>query len=84
METSNAKTDTTKNPLLPHTQRRNLLILAVVFLILLAGIWIWKTVQLNNFKKQAATEKQQLQDQASKMIINTHQEHLTLLAKPFV
>jgi L-lactate utilization protein LutC len=64
--------------------KRILIITALIFVALLAGIWIWKEVQLNNVKKEAAKEQRILQDQASNLIVLTHQDHLKLLAKPFV
>ncbi|MDQ4140913.1 MAG: hypothetical protein M3142_10350 [Bacteroidota bacterium] len=84
MEITNSKLENTRGPLFKNNHNRNLMILTAVFLVLLAGIWIWKSIQINNLKKEAAREKQMLQDQASKMIVTAHEEHLTHLAKPFV
>lgn len=84
MESTNTKPGNRKNPLFKNTHTRNLSILTAVFLVLLAIVWIWKTVQINNLQKEAIKERQLLQDQASKMIITTHEEHLIHLAKPFV
>ncbi|QMU26608.1 hypothetical protein [Adhaeribacter radiodurans] len=84
MDVTNVKPDNINSSLPQNPHRRNLLILAAVFLVLLASVWIWKTVQINNLKNEAATERQQLQNQAYKMILTTHEEHLMHLAKPFV
>ncbi len=69
-----AKTDT----------KRTMLIITAVALILIVGIWIWKETQISNVKKQAETERQALQQKAAAMIVQSHEEHLKLLAKPIV
>lgn len=84
MEVTNSKSDSPKTPLFANSHRRNLLILATVFLVLLAIIWIWKTAQINNLKQEATQDRQRLQQQATQMIVSTHEEHLIKLAKPFV
>lgn len=84
MELTNSRPENTKNSLFKNNHSRNLMVLAAVFLVLLAGIWIWKTVQINKLEKEALRERQLLQNQASRLIVTTHEEHLKLLAKPFV
>ncbi len=64
--------------------KKTLWIVILAALALMAGIWIWKEVQIKNIKKEAAHERQQLQDQAESLLVQTHTEHLNLLAKPFV
>lgn len=73
--------DGTQNPTIT---KKTYLITIVIALILLSAIWIWKTVEINNQKKTAENEKQVLQQHASKQIVQTHEQHLKLLAKPFV
>ena len=84
MEVTHSKSDNTKTSLSANPHRRNLVILTAVFLVLLATVWIWKTVQINNLQKEAVKERQLLQDQAANMIVTTHEEYLIHLAKPFV
>lgn len=84
MENNNSKPENIKNSLFKNSQTRNLFIITAVLLAIIATIWIWKTAQINNLKKEALMERQQLKDQATKMIITTHEEHLMHLAKPFV
>ena len=64
--------------------KRTIGIIVIVGLVLLAGIWIWKSIQINNIRKQAATEQQDIQEQATNQIRQTHEMHLKSLAKPFV
>lgn len=68
----------------PTITKKTYLITLVVFLVLLSAVWIWKTIEINNLKKTAESEKIELQQQASKQLVSTHEEHLKLLAKPFV
>lgn len=63
---------------------RKFLITIGVALALIASVWIWKSAQIGNIKKDAATDRQNLKEQASRQIVQTHQEHLKLLAKPLV
>jgi len=59
-------------------------VIMIVSLGLLAGLWIWKSIQIKNIKKQAATEMQQLQEKAHLQIRQAHELHLKSLVKPFV
>lgn len=53
-------------------------------LVLIAAVWIWKQVEINNIKKTAAKEQAALIQTAKKEIVANSTEHLRLLAKPFV
>jgi L-lactate utilization protein LutC len=64
--------------------KKTLWILVLAAVVLLAGIWIWKEVQIKNIKKEAATDRQQLQNQAESLLVKTQADHLQLLAKPFI
>lgn len=68
----------------PTIERKTFLITLVVFLVLLSALWIWKSVEIRNLKKAAETRQNELQQQASRELVSTHEEHLKLLAKPFV
>lgn len=63
---------------------RKFLITIGTALLLIAGIWIWKSAEISNFKNAAASERQNLEKQAMRQIVQTHEEHLKLLAKPLV
>lgn len=66
------------------TSRKQLLITIVIAIILIAGIWIWKAVQIGNVEKKARSERQALIEAATKQIVQAHATHLNLLAKPYV
>ena len=55
-----------------------------IALILIAAIWVWKSVEMTKMKKAAQVERQALKEEAKRQIALSHEEHLKLLAKPFV
>ncbi len=61
-----------------------MLIAVVAGLILLAGLWIWKSVEIKNLKTKAEMEKQEIKALAAKQLRQSHEMHLKILAKPFV
>lgn len=71
------------NAATPGTNRK-LLITIGVALVLIAAIWVWKSAEISNLKKDAAADRQNLKEQATVRIVQTHEEHLKLLAKPLV
>ncbi|MEJ6981279.1 hypothetical protein WG906_12500 [Pedobacter sp. P351] len=75
-----------QNPSPKHTSvsRKTYLVTLIVALVLLAGIWVWKVIEVNNIKKAAQIEKEQLYNQASSQIVQIHEQHLKRLSKPFV
>ena len=56
----------------------------LIAVVVLAIAWIVEQRQINNLKKEAAIEKQQVQATATALMLQTQQESLKLLAKPFV
>ena len=64
--------------------KRKIAIIVIVGLVLLTGVWIWKSIEIKNVEKQAAIDKQEIQEQAARQIRQLHEMHLKLLAKPFV
>jgi cytoskeletal protein RodZ len=67
-----------------RADRKKLLITILVALVLLATLWLWKNIQINNERKEAERKNEMLQERASGLITNAHKEHLKLLAKPYV
>lgn len=63
---------------------KTLLITIGVALLLIAIIWIWKSAQINNAEEEAQKRHQQVEQDAKDYVMQTHKEHLELLAKPFV
>ena len=51
---------------------------------MLAAVWIWKQVEINNLKKDAEQQRVELRQKAMKEIVSTNEQHLKLLAMPFV
>jgi hypothetical protein len=68
----------------PAMMKKTLLITIVVGLVLISAMWIWKTMEISSIRKDADIEKQAVQEQASRQLVQAHEEHLKLLAKPFV
>jgi len=68
----------------PQTATKSILISILVALILLAGIWIWKNLEVQRVKNEAIAEIVSLKKQSKNQMIQSHQEHLKLLVKPFV
>ncbi len=66
------------------SDRKKILITILVALVLVAALWIWKNIQINNERKKAERKNELLQERARALITNAHKEHLKLLAKPYV
>lgn len=64
--------------------KKTLLITIAVAAALIIGLWIWKSVQIGNIKDNATSEQQQLKEQAVRRVVQSHETHLKLLAKPYV
>lgn len=63
---------------------KTMLITIAVAIVLLAVLWIWKSVEISNVEKKAENDRQALKEAAIKQIILAHEMHLKLLAKPYV
>ncbi len=66
-----------------NTNKRLLIIIGVAIL-LIAAVWIWKSVQMGNVEKKAENDRQTLKEEARKQIVQAHEAHLKLLAKAYV
>ena len=64
--------------------RKILYITILVAIILLVALWAWKAIETNKIRKNAETEQNNLKTEAEGYIVQTHEQHLRLLAKPFV
>ena len=64
--------------------RKQVLMTIIAGLVLLAAVWIWKSIEIRNINKQASTEKNKLFEYATNQIRQTHEMHLKTLAKPLV
>lgn len=52
--------------------------------VLIIGLWIWKSIQLSNVKKQAATEMQLVKENMKIQFRNAEELHLKSISKPLV
>lgn len=59
-------------------------VVVIVALVLIAGLWIWKAIEVSRVRKDAEEENERVRQTAVNMITETRAEHLKLLAKPFV
>jgi sensor histidine kinase regulating citrate/malate metabolism len=84
MESINQPNKPTATTKVQKPRKRRGLIAVVIVLLLLAGIFIWKEMQIRDLKKQQATERQQYQDAATRTVMQAHMDHLRLLVKPYV
>lgn len=65
-------------------QKRTLIIVGVIVLVLISAIWIWKSIEINKLNTRAEEAQLELKEKASAQLMQTHKTHLMLLAKPFV
>lgn len=69
----------------PKTVSKKVLLISILLVfVLLAGIWIWKEIEIINLREGAERDRMVLQDRAAELVVQSHEEHLKLLAKPFV
>ncbi len=77
-----------------NTNKKWYIIIAVI-IILLIVVWIWKSseignlknqsaIEIENTKKQAAIDRQTMQETTKRQIVQSYEAHLKLLAKPYV
>jgi 1,2-phenylacetyl-CoA epoxidase catalytic subunit len=55
-----------------------------VALILLIALWVWKSMEVSSTKETAEIERQTIKEKATRHIVQSHEEHLKLLAKAYV
>ncbi|HSU51923.1 MAG TPA: hypothetical protein VLJ41_15060 [Segetibacter sp.] len=66
------------------SKRNTMLIAALVILALFAGLWIWKSVQISNIKKDSAERQQALKQRADEVLMEAEMKYMKLIAKPYV
>lgn len=67
-----------------QSRRKKYIITIGIALVLILGVWIWKTIEINQIRKAADRDQQTLREVASRQIVQASEEHLKLLAKPIV
>ncbi|WP_256013704.1 hypothetical protein [Desertivirga xinjiangensis] len=68
----------------PTVSRKTFYIAILIALLLIVGLWIWKSIETSNLRKNAETKQNSLRQEAKGLIVQAHEQHLKLLAKPFV
>ena len=81
-QTKDQKLEQDSKKLAPGNKK--ILITIGVALVLLIGIWIWKSIEIKNIRSKAESDYQELKGQAIRGIIASKEEQLKLLAKPYV
>src|SRR5688572_1078457 len=65
-------------------QKRLILISILVIIIAAASLWIGKQIQIKNLRNESAEMHQRMERDAKQAMIQSHEQHLRLFAKPFV
>lgn len=63
---------------------RALKIVILVALVLIAGLWTWKVIQVSSVRKEAERETERVRATAVNIISQERAEQLRVMAKPFV
>lgn len=69
---------------LKSKEGRGLVTIIIIALVLIAGLWTWKTIQLNNLKDHTKKEQLRYKEKAISEMRLTDETNLKLLAKPLV
>lgn len=77
------KKSSARQPFLSST-RNKVLVAAGVVVLLFAVLWIWKSIQISNLKKENEKRETALKQQAEEEIQRADMRYLKLLAKPYV
>ncbi|SKB36449.1 hypothetical protein [Daejeonella lutea] len=64
--------------------KKTIRFIVIISLGLIAGLWLWKSYQINNISEKALSRETQLTHSAQKQLFNSHEEHLKLLVKPMI
>ncbi|MGZ5248156.1 MAG: hypothetical protein ACXWCR_13695 [Flavitalea sp.] len=80
----NDKSEAAQKFIKENSRNKTLMIIIIIAVVLIAAIWIWKNMQMKNEREVAKQEMKVVQDRATALMIDSHKEHLKLLAKPYV
>lgn len=64
-------------------RKRSILISILVVIIAVAALWIGKQIQINNLRNESAKTQERLKGEAKQAVIQSHEQHLRIFAKPF-
>lgn len=82
-ETALKANDSERDVASPNANKIFYIVIGIAIL-LISVVWIWRTIEIGNIKKQAEKDSQTLKEAATKQILQSHEAHLQLLAKSYV
>lgn len=63
--------------------RKIILVIAILSIVMLATIWIWKNIQINDINREAERKNELLREETSSIINKSHKTYLKLFVKPY-
>lgn len=78
------KTVSANNLVNENGRNKTLMIVIIIAVSLLVAMWIWKNMQVKNEREESKQAMKVVQERATATVIDSHKEHLRLLAKPYV
>ncbi len=66
-----------------NNRRRLIWISIAIMVIAVAILWIGKQIQIGNLRNDSAKAHERIESEARRAVMNSHEQHLRLLAKPF-
>lgn len=63
---------------------QGILITAAIFLVLLGGVWIWKSMEIRSVNRKADEYRELVKEQATRQVIQAQEGQLKSMAKPLV
>jgi hypothetical protein len=66
-----------------NNRRRLIWISIAIMVTAVAILWIGKQIQIGNLRSESEKEHERIESEARRAVINSHEQHLRLLAKPF-
>ena len=71
-----------KNTFFASTKNK-ILVAAGVIILLFAALWIWKSIEIKNLKKEHAKKEALVKQKANEFLLQSDYRYLKLLAKPY-
>ncbi|MEO6903838.1 MAG: hypothetical protein ABI315_11925 [Bacteroidia bacterium] len=68
----------------PKKSRKGIYAIIIVEIALIAGIWIWKEIELRSFKKESAKHATEMEYQFTQQILEMQTHNLKSMIKPLV
>lgn len=68
----------------PKKSRKGIYAIIIVVIALIAGIWIWKEIELRSFKKESAKHATEMEYQFTQQLLEMQSQDLKSIIKPLV